>query len=141
MSEMQCAGVRPWDAVPSSRKTYPCKIFLTEATLETFLNQIISLIFVCFKASTYRHQRDARSVRGGERVRQGRCFTPILFKSIQRELYQQKLLKNWKFQSRRKSNADDLVLPTEIETVLQGMIERLIEVGKYYRMEINVKKK
>jgi hypothetical protein len=25
MSEMQYAGVRPWNAVPSSRKTYPCQ--------------------------------------------------------------------------------------------------------------------
>jgi hypothetical protein len=25
MSKKQCAAVRPWDAVPSSRKTYPCQ--------------------------------------------------------------------------------------------------------------------
>ena len=36
--------------------------------------------------------------------------------------------------------ADDLVLMAKEETVLQGMLEKLIETGRYYGMEINVKK-
>jgi hypothetical protein len=34
--------------------------------------------------------------------------------------------------------ADDLVLLTKEETVLQGMIGRIIEIGRYYGMEMNV---
>jgi len=36
--------------------------------------------------------------------------------------------------------ADDLVLMAEKETVLQGMIEKLIEIGRCNGMEINVEK-
>jgi hypothetical protein len=35
---------------------------------------------------------------------------------------------------------DDLVLQAKKETVLQGMIDRLIEIGRCYRTEINVEK-
>ena len=36
--------------------------------------------------------------------------------------------------------ADDLVLMAKEETVLQGMIDKLIETGRYYGMDINVEK-
>jgi hypothetical protein len=36
--------------------------------------------------------------------------------------------------------ADDLVPLAEEETVLQGMIERLTETGRYYGLETNVEK-
>ena len=36
--------------------------------------------------------------------------------------------------------ADDLVLMAKEETVLQGMIDKLIETGRSYGMEINVEK-
>ena len=37
--------------------------------------------------------------------------------------------------------ADDLVLMAKEETVLQGMIDKLIETGRYYGMEMNVEKR
>ena len=36
--------------------------------------------------------------------------------------------------------ADDLVLMAKEGTVLQGMIDKLIETGRYYGMEMNVEK-
>ena len=36
--------------------------------------------------------------------------------------------------------ADDLVLMAEEETVLQGMIDKLIEIGRCYGMAMNVEK-
>ena len=36
--------------------------------------------------------------------------------------------------------ADDLVLTAKEETVLQGMIDKLTETGRYYGMEMNVEK-
>ena len=36
--------------------------------------------------------------------------------------------------------ADDLVLMAKEETVLQNMIDKLIETGRYYGMEMNVEK-
>jgi hypothetical protein len=37
-------------------------------------------------------------------------------------------------------NADDLVLLTEEEMVLKGITGRLIEIGRYYGMKMNVTK-
>ena len=37
--------------------------------------------------------------------------------------------------------ADDLVLIAKEETVLKGMIDKLIETGRYYGMEMSVGKK
>jgi hypothetical protein len=37
-------------------------------------------------------------------------------------------------------NADDLVLMAKEETVLQGMIDKLIDIGRCYGMEMNVEK-
>jgi ABC-type cobalamin/Fe3+-siderophores transport system ATPase subunit len=36
--------------------------------------------------------------------------------------------------------ADELVLLTKEEMVLQGMIDRVIEIGRYYGIEMNVEK-
>jgi len=36
--------------------------------------------------------------------------------------------------------ADDLVLMTKEEMVLQGMIAKLIEIGRSYGLEMNVEK-
>ena len=36
--------------------------------------------------------------------------------------------------------ANELVLMGKAETVLQGMIDKLIETGRYYGMEMNVEK-
>ena len=51
----------------------------------------------------------------------------------------------WRLQHRRQiiqtvKYADDLVLMAKEETVLQGMIDKLIETGRYYGMEMNVEK-
>ena len=37
--------------------------------------------------------------------------------------------------------ADDLVLKAKEETVLQGMIDKLIEIGRRYGMQMNMEKK
>jgi len=37
--------------------------------------------------------------------------------------------------------ANDVVLPAKEVAVLQGMIQRLIEFGRYYGMEVNMEKK
>jgi hypothetical protein len=36
--------------------------------------------------------------------------------------------------------ADDIVLMAKEETVLQGMTDKLIEIGRFYGMEMNVEK-
>jgi hypothetical protein len=39
-----------------------------------------------------------------------------------------------------RTNADDLELMAKEETVLQGMIDKITEIGRCYSMEMNVKK-
>jgi hypothetical protein len=90
-------------------------------------------------------QGEARSVKIGSGVRQGRCLSLIVF-----NLYSECLIKDalkWfgDFKGGGQVTctvkyADGLVLLAEEETVLQGMIDRLIEIGKCYGMEINVEK-
>ena len=81
----------------------------------------------------------------GRGVRQGCRLSPILF-----NLYREYLAKE-ALDGLRDLNiggqiiqtvkyADDLVLMAKEETVLQGMIDKLIEIGKCYGMEMNVEK-
>ena len=79
----------------------------------------------------------------GRGVRQGRCLSPILFK-----LYSECLTKvalegfgDFKIGGQiihTVKYADDLVLLAKKEKVLQDMIEKLIEIGRCYGMEMNV---
>jgi Reverse transcriptase (RNA-dependent DNA polymerase). len=87
-------------------------------------------------------QEDTRSVKIGGGFREGCCLSPILF-----HLYSEYLTKEaleW-FRSfkigqmiRTVKYADDLVLLTKEETLLQGVIDRRIEIARCFGMEMNV---
>jgi hypothetical protein len=83
-------------------------------------------------------------VKFGRGVRQGCSLSPILF-----NLYSEYFTKDvtegfgdFKIGQviRTLKYADDLVLLAKEETVLQGVIDRLIDNGRCCGMEINVKK-
>jgi len=88
---------------------------------------------------------EARSVKIGRGVRQGCCLSPILFNFYSEYLTKEALngLGDFKVGGqiiKTVKYADDLVLMAKEETVLQGMIDKLIETGRYYGVEINVGK-
>jgi hypothetical protein len=84
-------------------------------------------------------------VKIGRRVGQGCCLSPILFNLYSEYLTKEALDVFGHFKIGGQviitvKYADDLVLLAKEETVLQGMIDRLIEVGRHYGMEMNVEK-
>ena len=79
----------------------------------------------------------------GRGVRQGRCLSPILFNLYNECLTKEALDGLGDFNIggqiiQTVKYADDLVLMAKEETVLQSMIDKLIETGRYYGMEMNV---
>jgi hypothetical protein len=73
------------------------------------------------------------------------CLSPILFNLYSEYLTKEALDGFGGFRIggkviRTVKYADDLVLLVKEETVLQGMIDRLIEIGRRYGMEMNVEK-
>jgi hypothetical protein len=72
------------------------------------------------------------------------CLSPILFNLYSEYLTKEALVGFGDFKIGQViftlKYADDLVLLVKEETVLQGMTDRLIEIGRCYGMEINVEK-
>ena len=88
---------------------------------------------------------DTRSVKIGRGVRQGCCLSPILFNLYSEYLTKGALEGLGDFQIGGQiihtvKYADDLVLLTKEVKVLHDMIDKLIEIGRCYGMEINVEK-
>jgi len=88
---------------------------------------------------------ETRGVQTGRGVRQGCSLSLILFNSYSECLTKEALDGLGDFNIggqiiQTVKYADDLVLMAKEETVLQGMIEKLIETGSCYGMEMNVEK-
>jgi hypothetical protein len=80
-------------------------------------------------------QGETRSVKIGRAVRQGCCLSPILFNLYSEYLTKEPLEVFGDFKIggqviRTVKYTDDLVLMARKEKVLQGMIDRLIEIGR-----------
>jgi hypothetical protein len=78
-------------------------------------------------------------------VRQGCCLSPILFNLCSEYLTKEALEGLGDFKIGRQiihtvKYADDLVLLAKDKKVLQDMIDKLIEIGRCYGMEMNVEK-
>jgi hypothetical protein len=84
-----------------------------------------------------------KNVKTGRGVIHGCCLSPLLFNLYSEYVTQEALegLEDFKVGGQIISTvryADDLVLLDKEETILQSMIDKLIEVGRGYGMDINV---
>ena len=107
--------------------------------------RLISKLYMEQKVKVRLDQGETRSVQIGTGVRQRCCLSPILFNLYSECLTKEavdglgdfniggQIIQTVKY-------ADELVLMAKEETVLQSMIDKLIETGRYYGMEMNVEK-
>ena len=87
---------------------------------------------------------ETRSVMIG-RVRQGCCLSPILVNLYSKYLTREapewcRIFKIGGYIICTVKYADYLVLLAKEEMVLQGMIDKLLQIGRYYGMEMNIGK-
>jgi len=106
---------------------------------------LISKLYMDQRVKVRLDRGETRSVQIGRGVRQGCCLSPILFNLYSECLTTEALDGLGDFNIggkiiRSVKYADDLVLMAKEEKVLQGMIDKLIEIGRCYGMEMNVEK-
>ena len=107
--------------------------------------RLISKLYMDQRVKMRLDRGETRSVQIGRGVKQGCCLSPTLFNFYSDYLAKDALdgLGDFNIGGQIIQNveyADDLVLMAKEETVLQGMIDNLIEIGRCYGMEINVEK-
>jgi hypothetical protein len=107
--------------------------------------RLISNLYMGQSVKVRMNRGETRSVKIGRGVRQGCCLSPILFNLYSEYLTKEALegLGDFKIGGQiihTVKYADDLVILAKEEKVLQDMINKLIEIGRCYEMEMNVEK-
>ena len=102
--------------------------------------RLISKLYMEQKVKVQLDRGETRSVQIGRGIRQGCCLSPILCNLYSECLNKEALDGLGDFNIggqiiQTVKYADDLVLMAKEETVLQNMINKLIETGRYYGME------
>ena len=108
--------------------------------------RLISKLYMAQRVKVRLDRGDTRSVQFGRGVRQGFCLSPILFKLYSECLTKEALDGLGDFNIggqiiQTVKYADELVIVSKEENVLQGMTDKLIEIGSCYGMEICGKNK
>jgi hypothetical protein len=106
--------------------------------------RLISKLYMEQSVKIRLDQGETRSAKIERGVRQGCCLSPILFNLYSEYLTKEALEGFGDFKIGQVIHtvkyADDLVLLAREEKMLQGMVDRLIEIGRCYGMEMNVDK-
>ena len=107
--------------------------------------RLISNLYMAQSVKVRLNRGETRSVTTVRGVRQGCCLSPILFNLYSECLTKEALEGLGVFEIGGQiihtvKYADDLVLLAKEEKVLQDMIDKLIEIGRCYGMEMKVEK-
>jgi len=113
--------------------------------IDCYERKLISNLHMVESVKVRLTRGEKKSVKIGRGVRQGRCLSPILFNFYSECLTKEALEGFGCFKIGEQiihpvKYADDLVLLSKEEKVLQDMIAKLIEIGGSYGMEMNVEK-
>jgi len=107
---------------------------LKETGIDWRERRLISNLYMVKSVKVRLNRGATRSVKTGRGVRQGCCFSPILFILYSEYLSKEALegLGDFKIggQSFTLKYADDLVLLAKEEKAMQDMIDKLIEIGR-----------
>jgi len=106
---------------------------------------LISNLYMAQSVKVRLNRGETKRVKIGRGVRQECCLSPILFNLYSEYLTKGALegLRDFKIGGQiihTAEYADDLVLLAKEEKVLQDVIDKLIEIGRCYEMEINVER-
>jgi hypothetical protein len=117
---------------------------LKEIGIDWRERRLISNLHMAQSVKVRLNRGETRSVKIGRGVREGCCLSPILFNLYSEYPTKEALELLGDFKIGRQiihtvKYTDDLVLLAKDEKVLQDMIDKLIEIGKCYGMEMNVK--
>ena len=116
---------------------------LKETSIDWRERRLISNFYMAQSVKVRLNRGETRSVKIVRGVRQGCCLSPILF-NLYSEYHNKEALEglgDFKICGQiiqTVKYADDLVLLAKKEKVLQDMIDKLIEIGRCYGMEMNV---
>ena len=112
---------------------------IKKTSIDWCKRRLISKLYMDQRVKLRLHRGETRSVQFGRGVRQGCCLSPVLFKLYGECLTKGTLHGLGDFNSGRQiiqtvKYADERVLMATEETVLQSMIDKLIESGRCYGM-------
>jgi len=118
---------------------------LKETGIDWRERRLISNLYMAQSVKVRLNWGETRSVKIGRGVRQGCCLSPILFNLCSEYLTKEALEGFGDFKIGGQiihtvKYADYFVLLAKEEKVLQDMIDKLIEIGRCYGMEMNVDK-
>jgi hypothetical protein len=107
--------------------------------------RLISNLYMAQSVKVRLNRGETRSVKTGREVRQGCSLSPIMFNLYNECLTKEALEGFGDFKIGGQiihtvKYADDLVILAKEEKMLQDMIDKLIEIGRCYGMEMNVEK-
>jgi hypothetical protein len=119
---------------------------LIETGIDWRERRLISNLYMTQSVKVRLNRGETRSVKIGRKVRQVCCLSPILFNLYSEYLTKEALegLGDFKVGGQiihTVKYADDFVLLAKEEKVPQNVIDKLIEIGRCYGMEMNVEKK
>jgi hypothetical protein len=121
------------------------KIIIKETGIDWRERRLISNLYMAQSIKVRLNRGETRSVKIGRGVRKGCCLSPILFKLYSECLIKEALEGFGDIKISEKiiqtvKYADELVLIKKKKKVVQDVIDKIIEIGRFYGMEMNVEK-